>query len=61
LIGEIEGEQVGGRLMKKGEAVELIKAKEYSVPFNVWEYTPLDRACIKMVIRETSQGNSPRP
>lgn len=39
--------------MKKGEAVELIKAKEYSVPFNIWEYTPLDRACIKMVIRGT--------
>ncbi len=39
--------------MKKGKAVELIKAKEYSVPFNIWEYTPLDRACIKMVIRGT--------
>ncbi|MDW7729283.1 MAG: hypothetical protein SCJ94_04665, partial [Bacillota bacterium] len=39
--------------MNKGKTTELIKAKDYSVPFNVWEYTPLDRACIKMVIRGT--------
>jgi hypothetical protein len=39
--------------MLKGESLELIKAKEYNVPFKVWEFTPLDRACLKMVIRGT--------
>jgi hypothetical protein len=39
--------------MNKGEAVELIRAQESKVPFRVWEFTPLDRACLKMVIRGT--------
>jgi hypothetical protein len=39
--------------MNKGDAVALIKANEYDVPYRVWEFTPLDRACIKMVIRGT--------
>jgi hypothetical protein len=39
--------------MSKGDAVALIKANEYDVPYRVWEFTPLDRACIKMVIRGT--------
>ncbi len=33
--------------------LELIKAEEYSLPIKVWEYTPLDRACMRMVIRGT--------
>ena len=45
--------------MVKGEALELIKAKEYEVPFKVWEFTPLDRACLKMVIRGTWFFNTP--
>lgn len=39
--------------MNKGEVAELIRANEYKVPFKVWEFTPLDRACLKMVIRGT--------
>jgi hypothetical protein len=39
--------------MGKSSAVELIRAKEYDVPFKVWEFTPLDRACLRMVIRGT--------
>jgi hypothetical protein len=39
--------------MEKAGAVELIRAKEYDMPFKVWEFTPLDRACLKMVIRGT--------
>jgi hypothetical protein len=39
--------------MNNGDVAELIKAKDYNVPFNVWEFTALDRACIKMVIRGT--------
>ena len=32
---------------------ELVKAEGYSLPFKIWEYTPLDRACMRMVIRGT--------
>lgn len=39
--------------MNKGEAVELVKASDYDVPFDVWEYTALDRVCLRMVIRGT--------
>ena len=39
--------------MNKGEVAKLIRANEYMVPFRVWEFTPLDRACLKMVIRGT--------
>jgi|GEM_PF-6544144 len=39
--------------MSKDEALALIKAKESNLPFKVWEFTPLDRACLKMVIRGT--------
>jgi shikimate O-hydroxycinnamoyltransferase len=39
--------------MNSGDVAELIKARDYNVPFNVWNYTALDRACMKMVIRGT--------
>ncbi len=39
--------------MNKTEAREHIKSEKYSVPFDVWEFTPLDRACVRMVIRGT--------
>ena len=39
--------------------VEIIKADAYSLPFNKWEFTPLDWACayfgrIRTLIPETS-------
>ncbi len=33
--------------------IEIIHADECELPFDVWEYTPLDRACFRMVIRGT--------
>jgi len=39
--------------MHKDETCEIIKAGEYNLPFSVWEFTPLDWACFRMVIRGT--------
>lgn len=39
--------------MLKDQALALIKAKESNTPFKFWEFTQLDRACLKMVIRGT--------
>jgi len=39
--------------LNKSELTEYVKAERYSVPFKVWEFTALDRACLRMVIRET--------
>ena len=33
--------------------VELIKADDYNLPYEVWQFTPLDWACFRMVIRGT--------
>ncbi len=39
--------------MGKDQVHELIKADDYSLPFEVWQFTPLDWACFRMVIRGT--------
>ena len=39
--------------MNKRKSMEYVQAEEYNVPSEVWEFTPLDRACLKMVIRGT--------
>jgi hypothetical protein len=39
--------------MNKSETTAYVKAEAYSAPFEVWEFTALDRACMKMVIRGT--------
>jgi hypothetical protein len=39
--------------MNKSEAVELIKADSYSLPYDAWQFTPLDWACFRMMIRGT--------
>ncbi len=39
--------------MSNTNIVELVKAEDYSLPIKVWEYTSLDRACMRMVIRGT--------
>jgi hypothetical protein len=39
--------------MNKSESTAYVKAERYSVPFDVWEFTALDRACLRMVIRGT--------
>ncbi len=43
----------GGRAVNKRESSEYVKAEEYNLPYEVWEFTPLDRACLRMVIRGT--------
>ncbi len=39
--------------MNKNEPIEQVRAEKYNVPYAVWEFTPLDKACYKMVIRGT--------
>jgi hypothetical protein len=39
--------------VNKHESSEYVKAEAYNLPYEVWEFTPLDRACLRMVIRGT--------
>jgi len=39
--------------VNKHKSGVYVKAERYNVPFKVWEFTPLDRACLRMVIRGT--------
>lgn len=39
--------------MHENESSEMIKAGSYNLPIDVWQFTPLDRACLRMVIRGT--------
>ena len=39
--------------MNQGESSKFVKAEAYNLPYEVWEFTPLDRACLRMVIRGT--------
>ena len=45
--------------MNKSETIEYVKAEERNVPYEVWEFTPLDRACLKMFVSENKQPFMP--
>lgn len=38
---------------------EMIRTDKNNLPFDVWEYTPLDRACLGMVIRGAWNFDAP--
>ena len=45
--------------MNKSETIEYVKAEERNIPYEVWEFTPLDRACLKMFVSENKQPFMP--